>query len=183
MNKLEIKDEQAIVDFLNSTRKEMYDCLTLFYTHVKQIITFVFTFILAAIALFQFSRSLSNNHDIVFFSCISGVLFWIISLIGFLSIGIIRRYYKLYVASLFYAYDIHSLYKVDFHDWFRQLDEDKAKAKNKSRSEIIEIRTTGKEHSFFKYKVLLMIISTSNFLLGSSIILWTLLDLLPTLTP
>ena len=73
--KVTFQDDQAKSALLSSSRKEMYDALSLFYTHVKHTVSLMLTLMTAVFAIFGIALKGSDlNPEILsIFKLIGGI--------------------------------------------------------------------------------------------------------------
>lgn len=164
-----IKSDVALSEFLNATRKEMYDSLSLFHNHVKFTISLLLSLITAIFAVFGFFLKDNENLSemIGLIRTIGSIIFVTIFLIGIISMFIIGRYYKLYAASLMYAEEAHKSVGLENHFWFIGVEEiEKKLSKRSTKKDLLNRRTNGITHSLFLYRVLIMIISTGSLIIS-----------------
>lgn len=163
------KDDQAVSAFLSDTRKEMYDALSLFYTHVKHTVSLMLTLMTAVFAIFGVALGQTNpKPEILYiFKTIGGVILLALFPLGIVSILIIARYYKLYVAALIYSADLHASIGLDSHSWFQQIKEDlESLPRGATEKDLLYKRTYGWPHSWILYSSLIIILSILSFISG-----------------
>jgi len=168
--------EEAVSDFLASTREEMFNALELFHNHVKYTVSLMFSLLTAVFATFGFSGS-SNLQNMgisrELFQLIASAILFLLFPLSIISILIIGRYYKLYVSALVFAAEAHkSVGLGDNHLWFREIYKHKQRlGKHFSEDKLIAQRTYGWLHSWILYSILIGIIGLVGIFTGIMILL------------
>ena len=170
------KDESAISSMLNASRQEMYNALSLFHTHVKHTVSLMLTIMTAVFAVLGFSLKETSASPVLLstFRIIGGILLISLFPLGLISILIIARYYKLYVAALLYASELHESVDLCTHAWFEHLKKDlKSVPENGGKEALLKKRTYGWPHSWILYSILIVVLSLLS-LLGGFMVLYKL---------
>src|SRR6266851_4788646 len=155
--------------FLTSVRQDMYNALTLFHDHVKHTISLMFALLTAVFAILGFALSdrIPSANLIFSFKLVGGIILSLLFPLGVVSILIIGRYYKLYVAALFYAAEIHQSVGLGSHSWFVEvIDTMEPVRDHAQRKVLINKRTYGWPHSWILYTILISVISIAGLLSG-----------------
>jgi hypothetical protein len=167
-----LPDDQARAQFLNATRREMYDALALFHAHVKGTIALMFSIITAVVAIVGVAIN-RNTPPQILSLVLNGAPIILILIFPFsiISILVIGRYYKLYVAALFYASQTHREEGIGGHYYFADAEAMREKLSGKiSERRLIQRRTYGWPHSWSLYALLIFFIGLSA--LGLALLLW-----------
>ena len=162
-------NDEAKSSFLSSSRKEMYDALALFYTHVKHTISLMLTLMTAVFAIFGLALKEGNANPalLLIFKTVGGLILIALFPLGIVSIFIIGRYYKLYVAALIYATELHKSVGLHNHKWFQHLAEDlQSLPEGCSEEDLYRKRTYGWPHSWILYTLLISALSAISMFSG-----------------
>lgn len=168
-----LKDDSARGEFLSASRKEMYDALSLFYTHVKHTISLMLSIMTAVFVIFGVAlKDTASRAEIEpLFKLLGGVILSALFPLGIVSILIIGRYYKLYVAALMFAGELHTSVGLSSHAWFEHIREDaESLGQTAGKKEVLHKRTYGWPHSWILYSMLIAVLSLLNLIVGISII-------------
>lgn len=155
--------------FLTSVRQDMYNALSLFHDHVKHTLQLMFTLLTAVFAVLGIALSdkVPSANLIFSFKLVGGIILSLLFPLGIVSILIIGRYYKLYVAALFYAAEIHQRVELSSHSWFLEvLDAMESVPDHAQRKLLINKRTYGWPHSWILYTFLIGVISVAGLISG-----------------
>lgn len=167
---------------LSASRQEMYDALTLFYSHVKHTLSLLITIITAVFAILAFALKeniAKSNPDILpILSQMGGSILFIVFIISLISIAVIWRYYRLYVAALIFSSKQHIKAKMPEHIWFIEVEklEKEISSKYPKLSEeqvlkkLVNNRAITFPHSFILYAVILLIIGLVGLYSGIKLI-------------
>lgn len=164
-----LSNDEAKSAFLSCTRQEMYQALSLFHSHVVYTLSVMFTLLTAVLAIFGFSGNALQNFGATqgIVKWIGGVILVLIFPLGAVSIIIIGRYYKLYVAALIFSAEAHESEGIANHAWFEDLDKyRKSLGENHSKAQLVRSRTYAWPHSWILYSILIGLISLAGLILG-----------------
>jgi hypothetical protein len=162
-------DEQAREHLLSSTREDMYRTLELFYMHVKHTISLLFALIIAvSVALGFVAKDTSTNQHMLQLAKTGSVILLLLAIpFGGVSMLITGRYYRLYVAALAYATELHSIEGVAGHQYFQDFERERARlGPSASRERLISWRTYSWPHTWLLYALLIGCISLSAGVFG-----------------
>ena len=169
-----LPSDQARSQFLSASRREMYDSLGLFHAHVKSAISLMFGIITAVLAVVGFVIEKNSSPPVLTLVLNAApVVLALIFPFSIVSILVIGRYYKLYVAALFYTARLHDEEGIGEHLWFDDVRSLRAAAKVHSPAddhELIQRRSYGWPHSWSLYALLIGFIGLASLLLA--ILLW-----------
>lgn len=171
--KTALPNDGARSAFLSSTRQEMYNALNLFYTHVQHTISLMFTILTVVFAVFGIvlREAGSSPQLLLILRSVGGLILSLLFPLGIVSILIIARYYKLYVAALIYAAELHKSVALNSHAWFEHIEKDlKSLGDDARKEDLIRKRTYGWPHSWILYSILIAILSVVG-LIGGIILL------------
>ena len=171
--KLALPNEEAKSAFLSSARNEMYSALSLFHNHVKYTISLMFALLTAVFAIFGIAlKEVGANPQLINqFKFIGGLILSLLFPLGIVSIIIIARYYKLYVAALVYAAELHESVGLEKHLWFQEiLSEIKSQRNDVQKENLIKRRTYGWPHSWILYSSLIGLISLVGLIAGITLL-------------
>ena len=154
---------------LSLSRREMTDNLALFFTHVKYTMTLLLTFFTAALAILGFGiKEFGEEEKYVSWLILAASLILIMTfMVGRYSENLVRRYYKLYVASYVYAARVHDKHSNESHPWLAEIiacvddvHDDKS---------VKEFMSEGSDdsHSWHYYQKMISSISWLSFIVGS----------------
>lgn len=148
----------------------MYSALDLFHTHVRHILSIMFALLTAVFAILGFTlqdvEGSEENLDSIL--KIGGAMVLILILpLGAVSILIIGRYYRLYVAALVYAANLHKAEGIDGHQWFREIERYRQRlGVGASDDDLIRRRTYGWPHSWILYSIVIITQALGSFAFG-----------------
>ena len=148
----QLTDNLAVAIRLTAIRTEVLESLKLFHTHVQYTISLMFAVFAAAAFLIRPEQGTNATvpSNIGSYQTVSAMLLILLLPLGILSILIIGRYYKLYVATLLESSRIHEKYDDITHAWYRQLaDYRKKYALENNDDALIIKRTYGFNHNWF----------------------------------
>ena len=168
-------DGQARVAFLNSTRSEMYDCLGLYYSHVRGVVSLMLGLVTGIAAIVGLASHVNgrNATELVTISKIGAVsVLMLMPPFAAISSIILARYYRLYVAALVFSADLHRNEGISGHSWFDEIEKcrDSLGTARADNELVIRKRTYSFPHSWSLYTTLLSLISLTGFAFGIIII-------------
>ncbi len=175
---------------LEASRKEMYQALTLFYGHVRYVLTLILSIPLATFIILALARRDGTTiFEPGFLRWIAGgVLAIVVPAIAMPSIVVIFRYYEVYVSALLFATRLHLRARTlaGEHPWFQRaighasepVQDSLAfrllsKLSGGSRGDeqrFIVKRASTSWYSFWLYASIIMILGVANFVVG--ILIW-----------
>lgn len=164
-----LPDDEARSAFLSSVRKEMYDALSLYHDHVKHSLSLMFAVLTAVFAILGFfmKGDAPAAPSPAIMRVFAGSVLVSLFPMGVISTIIISRYYKLYVAALVYAAELHEAVGLGSHAWFEQIREYRSKlGETSSRGDLIRKRTYGWPHSWLLYAILIWFIAVIGLFVG-----------------
>jgi hypothetical protein len=173
-------NDEAREAMMSASREEMYRALELFHTHVKHTLSLMFTLLTAVFAVLGFvlqeAQQEINSELVGLFKLAGGFVLILVFPLGLVSIFIIGRYYKLYVAALLYATELHEEEGLASHQWFRDSAQYRSTIADASRaavsnSELIRRRTYGWPHSWILYSLLIGLIALTALAVGITMLL------------
>jgi hypothetical protein len=170
-----LPDAQARSQFLSSTRSEMYSCLELFYSHVKGVVSLMLGLVTAVAALVGLLSHIGGERasQLVTISKIGAITVLMLMLpFAIVSSIILARYYRLYVAALLFAADLHRAEGITGHYWFDEIERYRAKfgVDAANNDVVIKYRTYSWPHTWSLYTVLLISIAIAGFVFGLIIV-------------
>ena len=154
-------DEQARSELLNATRAEMYGALELFHKHVQHSVSLLFALITAvAVAVGVVAKDGSVEPQLIQVVRYAGGGVLLLALpFGYVSWKILSRYYRLYVAALIYAADLHQAEGIAGHPWFVEIEQYRKKCGVGNSDRLLDERTKGWRHTGALYALLVAFIS------------------------
>jgi hypothetical protein len=167
---------------LSTSRQEMYNALTLFYSHVKHTLSLLITIITAVFAILAFvlkEKINSLNPELMpVIQQMGGSILFIVFVLSLISIVVIWRYYKLYVAALVFSSKQHIKANMSEHIWFIEVIEKEKELTNKypilTEEQILKKlvfnRSISFPHSFILYAFILLIIGLVGLFSGYKLI-------------
>ncbi len=162
-------DEQAREHLLSAVRHEMYSSLELFYTHVKHTLSLLFALITTVSVMIGFAAKTgaANKHLLELAKVGSTAVLLLALPFGVVSMIITGRYYKLYVAALSYAAELHAKEGLGGHQWFKDLERDRKKLGPGATTErLIAWRAYGWPHSWLLYAIIIGLVAISSAAFG-----------------
>lgn len=170
-----LPDALARSQFLNSTRSEMYSCLELFYSHVKGVVSLMLGLVTAVAALVGLLSHVDGGHSsqLVTISKIGAITVLMLMLpFAIISSIILARYYRLYVAALLYAADLHRAEGITGHYWLDEIERYRTKLGVDAANNdiVIKYRTYSWPHTWSLYTALLISIAIAGFVFGLIIV-------------
>jgi hypothetical protein len=156
----------------------MYSCLELFYSHVKGVISLMLGLVTGVAAVVGLVSHVDgpSSIELVKIAKIGSVTVLMLMLpFALVSSVILARYYRLYVAALIFAADLHRAEGLTGHAWLDEIERYRAKFGDSAENtdSIIKRRTYSWPHTWSLYSSLLLFIAIAGFLFGLSII-WPL---------
>jgi hypothetical protein len=170
-----LPEAQARAAFLNSTRSEMYTCLELYYSHVKGVVSLMLglvTGIAAVVGLVSHVNG-SNSTELVTISKIGAAsVLMLMPPFAVISSIILARYYRLYVAALLFAADLHRGEGISGHSWLDEIEKYRIRLgpRGADNELVIRKRTYSWPHTWSLYTALLFLIALAGFAFGIIII-------------
>ncbi len=168
-----LPDPSARAQFLNATRSEMYSCLELFYSHVKGVVYLMLGLVtgIAALAGLISHVNGENSGELVMISKIGATSVLMLMLpFAIISSIILARYYRLYVAALLFAADLHRGEGITGHSWLDEIETYRTKLGPDANNErVIRKRTYSWPHTWSLYTALFLIIALAAFAFGIAI--------------
>jgi len=154
---------------LISSREEMFKALELYHTHVKHVIAILFSLLTALFAVLGFSSKLESDllskHQIINLVAVFLITIFPIAII---AIGILKRYYEVYVSSLIFAVRLHLA--VDWHrvhPWFdRTIEQARKWTSVASDEDFLNRRTNSPKDTFFCYACIIRLLSVLSLISG-----------------
>ena len=162
-------DDQARSNFLSSARQEMYNALALFHAHVRHTLSLMFAIMAIIFGISGLGPGLTGAEQQMLgeFRLIGGIVLSLLLPLGIVSIFIIARYYKLYVAALVYAAELHESVSLASHVWFEDIrNKLKSLSDDEAKQKLVRERTYGWPHSWILYSLLIAILSTASLVSG-----------------
>lgn len=159
---------------LAPSREEMYRALELYYTHVKYVITIMFSFLTALFAILGLSEKLvAKVLPSETIKVVVGAALIIMPLpFALLTILIILRYYEVYVSSLIFALRVHLAAGVEAsHPWFVRTIEQAQRwqVKVKGDTAFLRRRALSPKDTFFLYACLIAFFAILTLFCGLTV--------------
>jgi len=170
-----LPDPQARVSFLNATRSEMYACLELYYSHVKGVVSLMLGLVTGIAALVGIVSHVggSKTAELAAMSKIGAVsVLMLMPPFAVISSIILARYYRLYVAALLFAADLHRSEGISGHSWFDEIEKYRKNLgpRGADNEHVIRKRTYSWPHTWSLYTTLLLLIALAGFVFGIAIV-------------
>ena len=154
-----LQNDEAKSALLSSARKEMYTALELFHSHVRYSIFLMLTLLTAVFGILGIvvKGEKVTISNIFIFKSVGGTVLSLLFPLGIISSVIISRYYRLYVASLLYAAELHESVGLDSQEWFETVKRERASlGKDATKDDIINKRSCGWPHTWLLYSYLIV---------------------------
>lgn len=170
-----LPDAQARVAFLNSTRSEMYSCLELYYSHVRGVVSLMLglvTGIAAVVGLVSHVNSGSSAELATISKIGAATVLMLMPPFAAISSIILARYYRLYVAALLFAADLHRSEGISGHSWLDEIEKYRSRlgAGAGDNELVIRKRTYSWPHTWSLYTALLFLIAIAGLAFGIAIL-------------
>jgi len=148
-----------IEKILTPSRKGVYKTLELFHSHVRYVITIMFSLLTALFAILTFSENLGVEKEVI--ETFIGYFLVAISVVAIISIVIIHRYYLVYVSSLVFAVRVHLASPFKYtHPWFiRTIEQAKKWGNIKNDLEFIKKRARSPTDTFVLYACIIFLLA------------------------
>jgi hypothetical protein len=164
------------------SRKEMYKALELYYTHVKYVITIMFSFLTALFAILGLSQKLGSDvFPLETIRVVVSVALITLFPLALLAILIILRYYEVYVSSLIFALRVHlGANMVSAHPWLvRTLKQAKTWIEDiKCDGDFLRKRALSLKDTFFLYACVIILLGALSVFCGLKILGVEILEIL-----
>jgi hypothetical protein len=157
-------------NFINESRKEMYEALSLFHNHVKYVIYILVSMLGAIWIITQLWPSQESN--IVLYK-IGGIILIFVPIVGAISVFVIYRYYQVYVSALVFATKVHIAvgYK-NIHPWLeRIINQAKEWPEVKNSLDFIKKRAKSLTDTFVLYSIIIVLLSAAGLIFGIILLL------------
>lgn len=168
-------EKNSAASQLESSRTEMYKALELYYTHVKYVITILFSLVAALFAILGLYEKLPANllptSTIKFL--IGYTLSIFVPLFTALAIFIIKRYYEVYVSSLIFALRVHlAVDMAHTHPWFVRTIEQAKKWQEKvhSDNDFLSKRSRSLRDTFMLYSGIIVLLAILSCVYGLKVL-------------
>lgn len=142
---------------LNESRKELYEALSLFHSHVKYVIYIMITMPAVILAIIRLWPAAQPN---MISYVIAAIILVFVLPIGVVSILVIHKYYQVYVSALVFATRVHIAagYK-QLHPWLERTLKQAQDWKVDSSLKFIERRTKSFRDTFMLYSLIIGILA------------------------
>jgi hypothetical protein len=162
--------DDARGQFLSSTRREMYDSLALFHTHVKGVVSFMLGLVTAVLGIVSLVVSRNPSPMMSVVGNAAPVILVLLLPFSIVSVLVIGRYYKLYVAALVYAARLHEEEGLGDHFWFVEVNELRQRlGSGTTDDKVVRVRTRGWPHSLALYSTLILVLGVVSAAIAATI--------------
>jgi hypothetical protein len=168
-----VPEGMDIEKVLTPSREEMYKALELYHAHVKYVITIMFSLMTAMFAILGLSEKLGGAIiEAETIKTVVGVFLIVVCLVAPFAIGILYRYYFVYVSALVFAVRVHlgSPLKTT-HPWFLRLIKRAQKWSNvRDELAFIKKRTRSLTDTFMLYVYIIVFLALLSLFCGLKIL-------------
>lgn len=166
---LELQLSGPDVAILNASRSDVFSALELFHAHVKYTISLMLSVVGGVFAILAFAQrpeAIPMQDEV---KILGQATLTLLPFLGFVSVFITARYYRLYVSAVVFCARLHRKAGVPEHPWLGHLS-DKLLALEpdvpKARRTAMARRVFGPGHSWFLYSSIILLLGIAGLLLG-----------------
>ncbi|UCD13185.1 MAG: hypothetical protein JSW60_06395 [Thermoplasmatales archaeon] len=162
--------KQPDLNFLNESRKDMFEALSLFHSHVKYVIYIMASIPTALLIIMRLWPSAQSDQTM---NLIAGIILVFVPVVGFVSIVVILRYYEVYVSALVFATRAHNaLGYSQAHPWMeRTIKQAQDWSSVDNSHSFLRKRAKSLKDSFALYTIIISLLSLASLIAGI-VLLW-----------